>query len=63
VIDWRLTALSLFVLAPAVAALNLLGQKLRTYSRRAQEHLSEVTTRLSENLSGFRVVQAFFAHG
>ncbi len=62
VIDWRLTLLSIFVLAPAVASLNLIGQKLRKYSRRAQEHLSAVTTRLAENLAGFRVVQAFHAH-
>ncbi len=60
-IDWRLTLLSVLVLAPAVASFQFIGQKLRKYSRRAQEHISRVSDRLAENLQGFRVVQAFFA--
>jgi ATP-binding cassette, subfamily B, bacterial MsbA len=60
-IDWRLTLLSVLVLAPAVASFQYIGQKLRTYSRRAQEQIARVTERLAENLQGFRVVQAFFA--
>lgn len=60
-IDWKLTLLSVLVLAPAVAGFQIVGQRLRKYSRRAQEHISRVTDRLSENLQGFRVVQAFFA--
>lgn len=60
-IDWKLTLLSVLVLAPAVAGFQIVGQRLRKYSRRAQEHISRVTDRLSENLQGFRVVQAFHA--
>lgn len=60
-VDWRLTLISVLVLAPAVGGFQYIGRKLRTYSRRAQEHMSRVSERLSENLQGFRVVQAFFA--
>lgn len=60
-IDWRMTMISILVLAPAVMSFQFIGQKLRKYSRRAQEHISRVSDRLSENLQGFRVVQAFFA--
>lgn len=60
-VDWRLTLISIFFLAPAVMGFQFIGRKLRTYSRRAQEHMSRVSERLTENLQGFRVVQAFFA--
>jgi len=60
-VDWRLTLISIFFLVPAVAGFQFIGRKLRTYSRRAQEHMSRVSERLTENLQGFRVVQAFFA--
>ena len=60
-VDWRLTLISALFLAPAVGGFQFIGRKLRTYSRRAQEHMSRVSERLSENLQGFRVVQAFFA--
>ncbi|MDP2359329.1 MAG: ABC transporter ATP-binding protein [bacterium] len=60
-VEWRLTLVSVLVLAPAVAGFQAIGRKLRTYSRRAQEHMSRVSESLSENLQGFRVVQAFFA--
>jgi ATP-binding cassette, subfamily B, bacterial MsbA len=60
-IDWRMTLLSILVLTPAVMSFQVIGQRLRRYSRRAQEHISRVTNRLSENLSGFRVVQVFGA--
>ncbi|MFA7331940.1 MAG: ABC transporter ATP-binding protein [Candidatus Delongbacteria bacterium] len=60
-VDWRLTLISVLVLAPAVGGFQYIGRKLRTYSRRAQEHMSRVSERLSENLQGYRVVQAFFA--
>ncbi len=61
-IDWRMTLISIFVLAPAVGALQYIGQRLRKYSRRAQEHISRVSERLSENLQGIRVVHVFHAH-
>jgi len=60
-VDWRLTLVSVLVLAPAVAGFQAIGRRLRTYSRRAQEHMSRLSERLAENLQGFRVVQAFFA--
>lgn len=60
-VDWRLTLISIFFLAPAVMGFQFIGRKLRTYSRRAQEHMSRVSERLTENLQGFHVVQAFFA--
>ncbi len=60
-VDWRLTLISVLVLAPVVGGFQYIGRKLRTYSRRAQEHMSRVSERLSENLQGYRVVQAFFA--
>ena len=60
-VDWRLTLISVLFLAPAVAGFQFIGRKLRTYSRRAQEHMSRVSERLAENLQGYRVVQACFA--
>jgi ATP-binding cassette, subfamily B, bacterial MsbA len=60
-IDWRMTLISALVLAPAVASFQMIGQRLRKYSKRAQEKISLVTDRLSENIQGFRVVQVFFS--
>ena len=57
--DWVLAVLSLVVFPVCVAPVILFGRKVRKYSRQSQEHLSDLSSVLQENVSGVRVVKAF----
>jgi ABC-type multidrug transport system fused ATPase/permease subunit len=60
-LSWQLT-LVCAALAPALlAALALLGRRVRRAARRRQESYAEVTERLLEILAGIRVIKAFRA--
>jgi ABC-type multidrug transport system fused ATPase/permease subunit len=60
-LSWQLT-LVCAALGPAVlAALALLGRRVRRAARRRQEQYAEVTERLLEILAGIRVIKAFGA--
>lgn len=57
--DWRLALISLIVFPLCVAPVIILGRKVRKYSKQSQEHLSDLSSVLQENVSGVRVVKAF----
>ena len=57
--DWMLAGLSLIVFPVCVAPVIIFGRKVRKYSRQSQEHLSDLSSVLQENVSGVRVVKAF----
>jgi subfamily B ATP-binding cassette protein MsbA len=61
-ISWQLTLVA-GVSAPLVAlTIGAFGRRIRRSSRRRQESLGDVTTRLVEILSGIKVIKAFRAH-
>jgi subfamily B ATP-binding cassette protein MsbA len=55
----QLAFVSLLVLPPVMFLLGRLAVKLKKYSGRAQERLSDITERLQETISAVRVVKAF----
>ncbi len=60
-LNWQLT-LATFLLAPMMAVLiGWFGERLRQFSRRSQNHVSDLATLLTELFSGIRLVQAFAA--
>jgi len=62
VISWQLTVAA-GLSAPLVAlTIAVFGRRIRKSSRRRQESLGDVTTRLVEILAGIKVIKAFRAH-
>ncbi len=59
VIDARLTAVVVTLLAATLGIFVLLGSRVRRLSRRSQDALAEATGALSEALSNVRLVKAF----
>jgi ATP-binding cassette, subfamily B, bacterial len=60
-LNWQLTLASL-VIAPLMAILiGAFGQQLLVYSRRSQSRISDLSSLLTEVLSGIRLVKAFAA--
>ncbi len=57
--SWKLALVSVFVVPASVFAIVLLGRKLRSTSHRVQEATGEMTSTLTETVSGIRVVKAF----
>jgi len=58
-ISWKMT-LAVLIIAPLTALLtNLAGGSLKRKSRRTQERVGAVTSRLNEILYGMRIVQAY----
>lgn len=57
--DWVLAVLSLVVFPICIAPVVIFGRKVRKYSKQSQEHLSDLSSVLQENVSGVRVVKAF----
>jgi len=58
-INWRLTLVIMAVLPLSLYIITRIGRKLRTYSTRSLEKLSNITSILQETFSGIRVVKAF----
>jgi ATP-binding cassette, subfamily B, bacterial len=60
-LNWQLT-LATLVLAPFMAiVIGVFGEKLLKFSRRSQSRISNLSSLLTEVLSGIRLVQAFAA--
>jgi ATP-binding cassette, subfamily B, bacterial MsbA len=58
-IDWMLTLIVLAVFPIAVVPVGSIGRRLRSVARRTQAELGDMTSRLTENLSGARLIKAF----
>jgi len=58
-INWQLTLMIMAVLPLSLYIVTRIGRKLRTYSTRSLEKLSNITSILQETFSGIRVVKAF----
>jgi len=58
-INWRLTLVIMAVLPLSLYIVTRIGRKLRTYSTRSLEKLSNITSILQETFSGIRIVKAF----
>ena len=60
-LNWQLT-LALLIIAPLIAVLiSWFGEKVQTLSRRSQNRISDLSSMLTEVLSGIRLVKAFAA--
>jgi ATP-binding cassette, subfamily B, bacterial MsbA len=61
--NWRLALVSLTVLPVVLIPTARIGRRIRSTSRRTQEHLGELSQILQETISGHAVVHAFNAEG
>ena len=60
-LNWQLT-LATFIVAPLLAALiGWFGEQILVFSRRSQNHVSDLSSMLTEVFSGIRLVRAFAA--
>ncbi len=60
-INWKLTGATL-IIAPLMAILiGFFGEKLLKYSRKSQNKISSLSSLLTENFSGIRLIKAFAA--
>jgi len=57
--DWKMTLASLIVLPLLAYPMVRLGKRLRKASTSSQEHMALVANRLTESVSGVKVVQGF----
>ncbi len=57
--DWRLTLLSMVTIPMVAFPLTRFSRKLRGTSRRSQEQMAVLSTRMKESISGIRIVQMF----
>ncbi len=62
-IDWKMTLVALLFVAVPGLGLDLVHRKLRPLFRARGELRAEVTGRLAQTLSGWRVVKAYVAEG
>jgi ATP-binding cassette, subfamily B, bacterial MsbA len=58
-LDWQMTLIILVLCPLAILPIRSIGRRLRSVSRRTQVELGGVTSRLTENLSGVRMIKAF----
>jgi subfamily B ATP-binding cassette protein MsbA len=58
-INWKLTLVIMAVLPVSLYIVTRIGRKLRKYSTRSLEKLSNITSILQETFNGIRVVKAF----
>ena len=59
--SWRLALLAMVVLPLCLGAIVVIGRKLRRRGHRFQEMMADVTSILSETISGIRLVKTFAA--
>lgn len=57
--DWLLAAYAMVILPLASLIIMWLGRRLRLFSRRAQEHLAELSALLTEVFSSMKIVKGF----
>ena len=60
-LNWVLAVIALFVAPMVLLPIVQFGRRLRTTSRRGQERMEGLATRLHETFSGIRIVKAFNA--
>ena len=58
-LDWAMTLVVLAVCPVAVVPIRSVGRRLRSVARRTQIELGGMTSRLTENFSGARLIKAF----
>jgi subfamily B ATP-binding cassette protein MsbA len=59
IISWKLTLLSMVVMPIVYGFIWFIGRKMRKYSKRAQEKMSDVNSVLEEAVNNIRIVKAF----
>ncbi len=59
--SWRLALIAVVVLPLCIGAIVLIGRKLRQRGHRFQQSMADVTSVLSETISGIRLVKTFAA--
>jgi subfamily B ATP-binding cassette protein MsbA len=60
---WDLTLLSLIVLPFSFLAINKFGKKMKKISQKTQEQAAGLTVRLTESISGIKIIKAFLREG
>ncbi|KAB2919171.1 MAG: ABC transporter ATP-binding protein [Hyphomicrobiaceae bacterium] len=58
-IDWMLTLIVLMIYPFAILPVGSIGRRLRSVAKRTQAELGDTTSRLTEKLSGARLIKAF----
>ena len=58
-LDWQMTLIIIVLCPIAILPIRNIGRRLRAVSRRTQVELGGVTSKLTENLSGARLIKAF----
>lgn len=61
-VDWRLALVTVLGVPPLVFAFSVLSGRIHRAEDVARERASAVNATLQENVSGIRVIQAFWAH-
>lgn len=59
ILSWKLTLLSMIVLPLVFGFIWFIGKKLRKYSERAQQKMSDVNSVLEETVNNVRIVKGF----
>ena len=59
ILSWKLTLLSMVILPVIFGFIWYIGKKLRKYSERSQERMSDVNSVLEESVNNIRIVKAF----
>jgi subfamily B ATP-binding cassette protein MsbA len=62
-LDWMLTLVVLAIYPLAVLPVGSIGRRLRSVARRTQAEFGDMTSRLTEKLSGARLIKAFRLEG
>jgi len=60
---WDLTLLALIVVPFSLFVIDSFGKKMKRISRRAQEQISGLIVRLTESISGIKMIKAFMREG
>ncbi|RPI15083.1 MAG: ABC transporter ATP-binding protein [Ignavibacteriae bacterium] len=58
-ISWKLTLISIVIVPIALILIIYIGRKLRKYSYRVQDKLSEFTSVIAETIYGSKIIRAF----
>jgi len=59
ILSWKLTILAMVVMPAVFGFIWFIGKKLRKYSERSQERMSDVNAVLEESVNNIRIVKAF----
>lgn len=59
ILSWKLTLIAMIVMPLVFGFIWFIGKKLRKYSQRAQEKMSDVNSVLEESVNNTRIVKAF----